>query len=1148
MPKVLRRFACLLPVIWSGLFVLTFCQPVLSQIQKKTGAVPGRFIIKLKSSIQPDRVHISLGVKQTLTRLIPTAAGMTSKSGHDQWAQYFILEDSTASQTVTDIQNKLGNDVVEWVEPDYYIEFFDWPADSLFSNQWYLSNEGQSFLGIKRRSGFYNDSLIVKQGTAGFDVGLAPLYDTPPPEATRVVVAIIDTGVDPNHPELQGQFWRNEDEIPRNLIDDDHNGFVDDTLGYDVSGNRFSFFNPVGDNDPTDTIGHGTHIAGIIAARADDAGIVGIAPHAMVMPLKIYPNALTSIGAAAVIYAVMNGADVISISWGSPFLSGVLRDALGFARKNNVFVAIAAGNSGNNERFFPAAYDSSFVVGATNPNGGVTAFSTVGAHIDIVAPGEDILSLRAAETDMYASAGEPDAHIVDSLYYLSDGTSMSTPMVAAAAALLFSIQPNQRVQDIEEVLLLAANDLLDPYGGGENFPGKDSISGYGSLNIAQSVTLSSSNGIFLISPEQGRRYTNDIIVKAVGLRGFNGAWHLFRSASGLDDSFVEVASGIQIPNDSILFIQSDTEVQGNLVFQVRDDLQRIHERRCTYVTQRKLEITSPTSGDSLQYSIPIHGSVFGPDFDSVLLFSQKVGGAPTRLLRSTSEYFDSLLFPWTVSGDDTGSFRISLHGYFNGQQIVDTVGIRVQSAFAVGWPKSFPSRGAISPVAADLDHDGYTEIILGTQAGLYVWSIVDDLVYLLPGYPAQANVDLRTIPAIYDVDGNGFDDIICTGKDGLYVFQYNGTQVAGFPRYCTTGEIPYGFGYPVPRVTQLNAGEDSAIIFINMIGEVLGYRFTGESYYYSLKGLFSSLDPRISNFQAFGGFTWPFVSSADLDGDTINEVIASYVSAEPYAGISILEGRTGRPAWGREQASVLGLANIDGVVLGDLDGDSLPEIVTSGYDSTGLPQVWALTKGTDNLLGWPIPLPQVRDWATTYPTLADLDLDGRPEVILSFFEYDVGSLYIFRWDGTPYLSKPGLSFGEAFFVSATLGTPVVADVIGDEHPEIIVRSGYILPGTGFELLHIIDHTGNEIPGYPIATPTSKSSVFATQFAPLVADVDKDGLVEVVLVGDGNNLFVWNFPASSRNGENVGRIFFDNLNTGVLPKRDEQLIPALSGRR
>ncbi|HKK21589.1 MAG TPA: S8 family serine peptidase, partial [candidate division Zixibacteria bacterium] len=358
-----------------------------------TGPVPGKFIVKLRPSVRPSVLSKSLSSDASFGK----ASRLVLRPGlkdADSWNRFYIYTTPDKSTTASDVVRQLGSSNVEYVEQDYYIQFFDFPTDSLFPDQWYLYNNGQEYLGIDRYQGNNNDSLVLKSGIAGKDIRLVNYYGSAPAEHTSVVVAIIDTGVDLHHPELEGQFWKNPGEIPGNGIDDDHNGFIDDTLGYDVSGDQLSVFNPIGDNDPTDHDGHGTHLAGLVAAKQDGKGIVGVDPYAKIMAVKIRPNATNAVAAAGIMYAVNAGAQVINISWGTPFESGILREALKFARANNVFVSIAAGNSGGTDRYYPAAFDSSFVVAAGNSDGFLTYFTTYGAHIDIVAPGQDILSLR----------------------------------------------------------------------------------------------------------------------------------------------------------------------------------------------------------------------------------------------------------------------------------------------------------------------------------------------------------------------------------------------------------------------------------------------------------------------------------------------------------------------------------------------------------------------------------------------------------------------------------------------------------------------------------------------------------------------------------------------------------------------------------
>ncbi len=1101
--------------------------------QSPTGPVPGKFIVRLKSDVRPDMLSQSLGKEASMTRF--SRIQVNSRfNGAEVWDHVFVVTSSSQSLASPDILAMLGRDNVEYIEPDYYLEFFDYPTDSLFSYQWYLRNEGQEYLGIKRIDGKYNDQLVIKSGTPGADIDIEPLYVAPPPEATRVVVAIVDSGVDLVHPELQGRFWRNPDEIPGNGVDDDHNGFVDDTLGYDVSGDIQTLGTPVTDNDPTDSVGHGTHIAGIVAANADTHGVVGVAPWVAIMPVKVRPNATTSVGAAGIVYAVNAGAQVINISWGTPFESGLLREALAFARRNGVFVAIAPGNTGDNQRYYPAAYDSTFVVAAGNSDGYMTDFSTYGAHIDVVAPGLDILSLRAAGTDLYADAYEPWLRIIgdDSLYYLADGTSMATPMVAGAAALIWSYRPDITLPELEEIIKLGADDLVDPLNRGDTLVGPDTLSGYGYLNVANALGVVQYGGIYLTEPVRRNRYIGNIEIRMGVVEGYEGSWQLEYSVGPTAPQWFFLAEGSTVEDDSLLYVFSSPAIEGQLNFRLTDHYGRSSVTSCVYVRQRKLEIVSPVEGEEVKYNIPVTGSAYGPDYDSMRVEYRRLGENRVYLTSSTGEFFDSLLYDWTVSGIDTGGFRVYVAGYFDQDSLVDSVSIDIVSAFAEGWPQKFIGWPGVTPACADLNHDGLKELVVTTSKGVYVF---DAEGTLLPGFPIVIDKDTRCAPAIYDTDRDGEDEIIFTSSDGIYVANRDGSLADGWPVECSTGQIGGGYAYPNPTVALLGVEEDSAIVIINKIGQILAYEFNGDPYFYSLEGLFASFDPRISDSYAHGGVTSPFVTSVDLIGDGLMEVVASYTSPEPYTGIGVFDGRTGEPAFDLDHPTIEHIPDVGGSVLADLTGDGLPEIITlARKDTLGDPGIWVKTMGQYDLPGWPVSMPAVRTWLVSYPTVGDRDLDGVPEIMCTFFEYDIAALYIFRADGSPYVTRDGRPAGEAYVYAATFGNPTVANITGDIYPEIMFRSGYVLPGTGREMLHILDHNADPLPGWPVATPVRPSQVYPTRYAPLVTDFDNDGLVELILVSDGQELLVWDFDAPVSDMGPGGRFLVDNLNSGVLP--------------
>lgn len=306
----------------------------------------------------------------------------------------------------------------------------------------------------------------------------AELGDKPQP----VVVAVIDTGLDWNHADIGwDNIWRNPGEIPGNGLDDDGNGFVDDIIGWDFFANS---------NRPWDHDGHGTFIAGLIAARTDNRiGIAGINRHARIMVVKAVNNfghTRASHIARGIVYAVDNGARVINLSVGGARFTEVERAALDYAAKRGVLVVAAAGNEAEEVvDYSPASHPAVLAVGSTNYADERTEFSNYGAAIDLVAPSVDILSLRARRTDLALNiAGE--GYVVgqnfvgrDRRYFRTSGTSFSAPLVTGAASLILSRHPELKAADLRRKLLASARDIDEP--------GVDRFTGYGLLDAAAAI-------------------------------------------------------------------------------------------------------------------------------------------------------------------------------------------------------------------------------------------------------------------------------------------------------------------------------------------------------------------------------------------------------------------------------------------------------------------------------------------------------------------------------------------------------------------------------------------------------------------------------------------------------------------------------------
>ena len=307
---------------------------------------------------------------------------------------------------------------VLYVEPNFVLQPCTVP-DDLSSKQWYLGNDGS-------------------YGTAGVDIGAREAWDTTK-GSSDIVVAVVDTGVDWDHPDLAANIWVNHDEVAGNGVDDDGNGYRDDVRGWD-------FYS--GDSDPDDWDSHGTHVAGTIGAVGNNGtGVVGVNWDVRIMPLRFMGGGSGSLSdaAAAIEYAVDNGAHVINASFGSYGYSYTLRDAIAEASDAGVLFVAAAGNEDNDNDgypFYPAGYDLPNVVSvaASNSSDRITSFSNYGDQtVHVAAPGEDIYST-------YAGGG----------YGWMSGTSMASPVVAGAAALALSADPTMAPADLKQLIMETA--------------------------------------------------------------------------------------------------------------------------------------------------------------------------------------------------------------------------------------------------------------------------------------------------------------------------------------------------------------------------------------------------------------------------------------------------------------------------------------------------------------------------------------------------------------------------------------------------------------------------------------------------------------------------------------------------------------------
>jgi len=352
---------------------------------------------RLKSLQKKSPVLLTDKEKHILARLKRAPKGQTIP---DLGRIYRIELDDSGGQAIEEVlQAYRSHPNVEYAELNHIVSIDAVPDDPLYSTQW---------------------SLDVINAEEAWDTNTG---------SPQMIVAVVDSGIDYNHRDLNDNMWVNAAEMNGlDAVDDDENGYVDDIYGYNFVYNN---------SDPVDDHGHGTHCAGIIAAEGNNGlDITGVCWNTKIMAIKFLGSLGEGSTADAVLsmyYAVANGADVISNSWGSEEESEVLQDAIDYAYSQGVIMVAAAGNNNSDKPHYPAAYAHVISVAATNQDDEKWPLSNYGDLVDMAAPGVDILSLMAE--------GTSEGRGYTKYTTLMSGTSMAAPHVAGACALLLSVNP-----------------------------------------------------------------------------------------------------------------------------------------------------------------------------------------------------------------------------------------------------------------------------------------------------------------------------------------------------------------------------------------------------------------------------------------------------------------------------------------------------------------------------------------------------------------------------------------------------------------------------------------------------------------------------------------------------------------------------------
>ncbi|MEI8350433.1 MAG: fibronectin type III domain-containing protein, partial [Candidatus Omnitrophota bacterium] len=940
-----------------------------------------------------------------------------------------VSKNSDASAALMQLKNNAG---VEYAEPNYLYRGSFTPNDTFYNKQW---------------------AYPKTQAEAGWDIQRGD---------ANVIVAIIDSGVDYNHEDLAGNIWHDASGNPgKDFVDinlEEYTGLTQ------LTGEDYTTI----DNEPVDFFGHGTHVAGIVAAVANNSkGVAGLAHNCKIMPVRV--GFVMKDGAdiinfleeddtvAAIQYAADNGAKVINMSFAGFAKSNALKEALDYAISRGSLLVAAAGNEAGTAPMYPAAYDGVIAVSATSgdTNEALAYYSQHGSWIDVAAPGGNDQTLSPAWPDNMIASTIPTAGCTDSGcmtapsgYALAEGTSMAAPYVSGLAALAFSKTTAATPKDITKAIYLGADD--------KGATGFDETYGFGRVNVLRTLSVDTitSQIAKLIIPSS----TSSVSVSLKGTA----------AASSFSHYTIEVGRGSSPTSWSTTGINLIADGQQEVIETTLGEWDTTTYTDGTYTMRLKV---FDDGGNTKEYRasitvyspFPVHTpgwpkSTFGSAGIASPTLADIDGDGKLEILVSTSQLgsedaSDGMLYAWNLDG---------------------TV-VPVTS----NWPIS----GRYAASVGNLDGDDDEEVVVTSGTKIFIFNH-DGSSYRPASWPKVEALGTNAVPSLADLDGDGTLEIIIGGPGRVHVWYRDGMEKWGalqgkipddqFVTTTTAGDID-GDSHPEVLVVTGGGGTETG----GTIGKVYAWKANGSA----VAGNWP--------VEVEGSLFPPVIG--DVDGDGQPEIVVN-----AGGGLFVLENngtiKTGWPKVSPDSTSIKYFAG--GLpILADLDNDGSLEIILAGTrptDETGTlfpSKIWVF-KGDGSTFGqWPYELPSSGGWpASTLGSLAaDVNSDGDLEVLTLVTKQDTQdtSLYALRSDGRILSGYPKqLHRLESAYL------PAVGDLEGNGNIELAVfgtRGGdlsasfyvYDLPGTWkdnqtqWPMFHLnTQHTGTQRSPTIIVAPSN----------------------------------------------------------------------------
>ena len=867
----------------------------------------------------------------------------------------------------------------------------------------------------------------------------------------EVTVAVVDGGVDLQHPEFRSQLWRNVGEIPGNNIDDDGNGYVDDLNGWDFSDaptlpGRGDW--TVRDNEPQDEIGHGTYVSGIIGAAANNGiGIAGIAWRCRLMPLRA--DFKYGAGgylqnddvAAAIVYAADNGAQVINMSWGDTVNAFIVEDAVMYAYARGCVMVAAAGNEGAVGSWYPAGLKTVISVAGLTKERRLNGDSNFGATIDIAAPGDEILS-----TDLNGG------------YRNLSGTSMAAPHVSGVAALVRSANPDVTNAEVRETLIRTADPLFI-----SNLVGAGSLNAYAALT-APTALIAQINAARMASQAAAPSPIEKIeIFGSAGGDGFTAYW-LEYGIGEVPDLWFPLGTVKTKPKFNVCLYKWDTSALTEGKYTVR-----------LSVTSKTGEIQRDRTVVEVDHTAPLISAsesqawFVGNSVTSVVWWQTdelstgeieifQTNGNIVSAVRSDSE---NLLHIVNLSdlGISPGvhKYRLFAKNRAGGLRIDDNNG-RLYEVDVQDVPMNplhllqrASTQHALHAVGTpvDLNKNGTLELITA--------EIGTNLAHI---FEIEANGSFRRIfsftepflpRAIVDTDSDGHMEILCNPPDVTFLLEQS-----------AQGEFPTERIWEAPGkwgLTIADADTDGTPEIFTRDGttnSISVYEADGDNNYHGTATL--------ENPTLGGNGIRANAAIGDFDGDGQTDILVGDSDGDLFVYEAIGDNRY-RHTW----TATLPEGSPELFAAGDMDGDGKAEFAICARAGTKVGTIaldiryhhWLLTvfssDGNDTYRPvWTQRIREVRDGGNGM-AIADANNDGRNELCIAV----APNFYLVQYDGVDYRSIWHHSATNTF-------TPIVADINGEGANVLLFNSN--------NTLTVFDRDSNsELSGR--ATPVS---VVATQ--------------------------------------------------------------------